>query len=197
MNELHLNFNPKIWGNNLWQTLHVFALSYPLKPSGQDRQNIKDFFLSLKTTLPCDKCRKNFADHTKTLHIDDYLDSPFKLFDWTVKLRNKVAEATNSSYRINGNKLKNYYFARNLDSLYIPDFTKVLLYFIMLTIIIFIQIYFNFNYKLSLLFDSIYIIIGLFLFKQHIYYYTYIPNRWFILFFIIVLSVGFYKKYYK
>ena len=85
-----LNFIPSVWGGAAWKFLHVVALSYPAKPTQQDKTDYKNFFLSLDKILPCETCAGHFKENIKTHNIDEYLSDPHKLFSWTVKIRNEV-----------------------------------------------------------------------------------------------------------
>ena len=73
-------FSPKIWGPSAWKFIHTIALSYPDNPTPFDKENYKNFFLSLKKILPCDKCRYHYNENIKNLDI---------YFDPTVDLANK------------------------------------------------------------------------------------------------------------
>jgi len=85
-----LNFLPKIWGGAAWKFLHTVALSYPNKPTQQDKTDYKNFFLSLDKILPCKTCAEHFVNNKKAHDINQYLDGPHQLFSWTIKIRNEV-----------------------------------------------------------------------------------------------------------
>ncbi len=85
-----LNFIPSVWGGAAWKFLHTVALSYPSKPTQQDKNDYKSFFTSLGSILPCETCAKHFEDNKKKHNIDKYLSGPHELFSWTVKIRNEV-----------------------------------------------------------------------------------------------------------
>ena len=82
--------DPSIWGSCLWKTLHLIAKSYPEKPSAIDIKNYKAFFENFWKVLPCYVCSENYQRHLMELPIDDFLDNPKKLFEWTVVLHNVV-----------------------------------------------------------------------------------------------------------
>jgi len=85
-----IQFLPSVWGGAAWKFLHCVALSYPTKPTQQDRNDYKNFFLSLDKILPCETCSKHFIENKKTHDINKYLNNPHDLFSWTVKIRNEV-----------------------------------------------------------------------------------------------------------
>jgi hypothetical protein len=82
--------SPMIWGNSIWACIHYVALGAPIRFTPEDKQNYKNFFLSIGPVLPCQKCSYNFQKHLFEIPIDDYLISNQKLFEWTVKLHNLV-----------------------------------------------------------------------------------------------------------
>ena len=92
-----LNVIPSVWGSHAWKFLHCIALSYPAKPTQQDKTDYKNFFLSLDKILPCETCAANFQDHIKVHNIDEYLIGPHQLFSWTVKIRNEVQKLLKAS----------------------------------------------------------------------------------------------------
>ena len=85
-----INFIPSVWGSSAWKFLHTIALSYPSKPTQQDKSDYRDFFLSLDKILPCETCAGHFEANKKLHDINKYLDGPHELFSWTVKIRNEV-----------------------------------------------------------------------------------------------------------
>ncbi len=86
--------NQNIWGPNLWFSLHTMTFVYPLKPSDNDKINYKTFFESLKFTIPCSICRKNYVRHWKEYPIDKHLNSRKELVYWLIDLHNIVNTET-------------------------------------------------------------------------------------------------------
>jgi len=54
-----------IWGPGMWHFLHSMSFNYPVNPSTEDKDNYRNFVLSLKNILPCGKCRKNLRENFK------------------------------------------------------------------------------------------------------------------------------------
>jgi hypothetical protein len=86
--------NPKIWGKYVWVSIHVIALGYPDKPSDEEKNNYKEYFMNLWKVLPCYKCSINYIRHLKELPIDGALVDNISLFKWTVDLHNIVNKET-------------------------------------------------------------------------------------------------------
>jgi hypothetical protein len=78
------------WGPPVWESIHRIAMGYPADPKQSHRHTYAMFFKYLGEVLPCSACSSHYAKHLEELRIDDYLDSPDKLFEWTVKLHNAV-----------------------------------------------------------------------------------------------------------
>ena len=195
-----MNFNPKIWGGNAWEFLHTVALSYPLKPTNQDVQEYKNFFTKFGNILPCQKCQGNYNKHLTEIDIDKYLNSPFDLFSFVVKLQNIVARDTGADYEVNEEYLKGYYFAKNLNTINIPHFSKIIMFFILFFVIIMLQNYFKMDILYSVVFNTLLMLVALYYFEKYIYHYTFIPTRY-IIFGICIISIliggnMFYKKYF-
>jgi len=52
--------NPEVWGPHTWIFLHSISLNYPKCPTRKDKDNMRNFIVSLKGVLPCDNCKENF-----------------------------------------------------------------------------------------------------------------------------------------
>ena len=82
--------NQNIWGPHLWFSLHSISFNYPLKPSIEDKNNYKNFFLSLQETIPCSVCKKNYKRHLNEHPLQDYLDNRKSLVYWVIDMHNMV-----------------------------------------------------------------------------------------------------------
>jgi hypothetical protein len=90
------NINPSLWGNHFWATMFYVGISYPDNPSSENAQNVKDFYVSMKHVLPCEKCRVHFASNLDKYPLTDHvLSSKNNLLDWLVTLQNEVNSRTN------------------------------------------------------------------------------------------------------
>jgi hypothetical protein len=58
-----------VWGPSMWHFLHTMSFNYPVNPRPEDKENYRDFVLSLENVLPCGKCRKNLKRNFKTLPL--------------------------------------------------------------------------------------------------------------------------------
>lgn len=84
------NISPKIWGNNLWNSLNYIAFAYPENPTSFDKDKFKTFIESLKHLLPCETCRENFDEHTSNFPVNQYLSGPDKIMEWIALIRYQV-----------------------------------------------------------------------------------------------------------
>jgi hypothetical protein len=82
--------NQNIWGPHLWFSLHTISFNYPLKPSIEDKNNYKNFFLNLQEVIPCSVCKKNYKRHLNEHPLEDYLDNRKSLVYWVIDMHNMV-----------------------------------------------------------------------------------------------------------
>lgn len=54
-----------VWGPSMWHFLHTMSFNYPVKPTVEDKQNYRNFILSLRYILPCKYCRQNLTTNLK------------------------------------------------------------------------------------------------------------------------------------
>ena len=66
----------KIWGEHMWESIHSITFGYPVEPSQQDRDNYRQYFISLKNVLPCKYCRDSYS---KFIDGSDEFDNDYKL----------------------------------------------------------------------------------------------------------------------
>ena len=48
-----------VWGPPMWHYLHTMSFNYPIEPTVDDKNNYRNFILSLQNVLPCKYCRMN------------------------------------------------------------------------------------------------------------------------------------------
>ena len=63
-------FLTNTWGPPLWHFLHTMSFNYPVNPSLEDKNNYRNFILSLQNILPCGACRKNLKTNFKQLPLN-------------------------------------------------------------------------------------------------------------------------------
>ena len=83
--------NKVIWGKHVWKAIHYIALGYPDKPSEQQKEDYKKFYLLFSSVLPCKICREHYIktliNHPLT---DSILENKDNLIKWTIDLHNIV-----------------------------------------------------------------------------------------------------------
>jgi hypothetical protein len=107
-------YNPDFWGLAGWFFLFMVAFAYPsCKPTEEERTDMKNFFLSLKSILPCWSCRSNFQKNLKKYPLtDNILRSRDSLIQWLVDMYNEVNKEINKpvlSYEDTIKKFTNIY----------------------------------------------------------------------------------------
>jgi hypothetical protein len=58
-----------VWGPSMWHYLHTMSFNYPANPTCDEKQQYRNFVLSLKNVLPCGKCRANLCNNFKKLPL--------------------------------------------------------------------------------------------------------------------------------
>jgi hypothetical protein len=82
--------HPEFWGASGWRFLHSVTFQYPIKPSANDKAHFKEFFNSLKYTLPCEKCAYHYSKHLMKYPIENALESRDTLVKWLIHVHNDV-----------------------------------------------------------------------------------------------------------
>ena len=54
-----------VWGPTQWHMLHTISFNYPVNPSEEEKNNYRNYMLSLQNVLPCGACRKNLTNNLK------------------------------------------------------------------------------------------------------------------------------------
>lgn len=80
--------NTYYWGPRLWEVLHCITLDYPVKPTEEEKQNMRNFLVSLKSVLPCIYCRRNYERNLKENPIK--LNCRKDLVLWLIDIHNEV-----------------------------------------------------------------------------------------------------------
>ena len=84
---------PDRFGPSLWQGLHYITLGYPVKPTNEQKQKYKTFFLLLRDTLPCSICANHYAENLKKMPLtDEVFETRENLVKWLIDFHNVVNE---------------------------------------------------------------------------------------------------------
>jgi hypothetical protein len=62
-------FLTTVWGPTFWHTLHTISFNYPVNPTNEQKQQYRDYILSLQNILPCGACRANLKTNLKHLPL--------------------------------------------------------------------------------------------------------------------------------
>jgi hypothetical protein len=86
-----MSIDPSVWGEPGWVFLHSIALTYPNKPSSDDKKNIKNFFTVAGKVLPCHRCRDNYKKHLTKFPLNDKaVSSRLDLVTWLNNVNQEV-----------------------------------------------------------------------------------------------------------
>jgi hypothetical protein len=148
----------------MWFTLHSITFNYPIKPTNDDKNNYKNFFIYLQNVIPCNICKKNYIRHLKEYPVDNNLNSRVDLVKWMINLHNAVNGETGKKILSYDNVIKKYedaYQSRNLlskdynnDIIYTKNiyFNNNNIYYIILFIILVIILYLYLSNKIVIKF---------------------------------------------
>ena len=104
------NFNPNIWGPSGWFFIDTIVLSYPDKPSYEEKKIYKNFLLQLKDILPCSSCRDHYTNNIMYIPLNDYyLSSKYKLIEWIIQIHNKVRKYNGNNNLLTFDSFMQYY----------------------------------------------------------------------------------------
>jgi hypothetical protein len=84
--------DPTNWGPHLWYYLHTSAANYPENPSPEQQHNMKQWLITLSTTIPCTNCSGHYSSYINKHRnkLDDICSDKHKLFDFLVDCHNQV-----------------------------------------------------------------------------------------------------------
>ncbi len=104
--------NQNIWGPKLWYFMHCVSLNYPIKPTIEDKKNMYNFIMSLKSILPCSFCRVNYQRNINEIPIR--LNNRKDFVCWMIDIHNEV----------NTKEGKKHYSYEEIIKLYEDKFNK-------------------------------------------------------------------------
>lgn len=132
---------PEKWGPHAWIFLHTITFNYPIKPTEEDKYNMKQFINSLGNVLPCEKCREHFRDNlVKYPLTDEILNNKNKLIYWMIDIHNSVN-------RMNGKKEIDYDTAvKKITGYYESNYNSIIYIFGIFCIILVITILVKIKY---------------------------------------------------
>jgi hypothetical protein len=95
------NIDPVIWGPFAWKFIESVFHSFPSEPSTEwteeDKNSvlhIANFFHSLSTILPCEKCREDYKIYLNAHPIENALSSSTELWSWIFHMRQSIQTST-------------------------------------------------------------------------------------------------------
>jgi hypothetical protein len=80
-----------VWGPALWHTLHTISFNYPVNPTQEQRQQYKEFILSLRNVMPCGACRRNLTTNLEKCELNSHALKNRKNFSrWMYRLHEQI-----------------------------------------------------------------------------------------------------------
>lgn len=62
-------FLTSVWGPAQWHMLHTVSFNYPVNPTNKQKEQYRDYVLSMQHILPCAACRKNLKTNFRHLPL--------------------------------------------------------------------------------------------------------------------------------
>uniref|UniRef100_A0A6G6AD63 Sulfhydryl oxidase n=1 Tax=Borely moumouvirus TaxID=2712067 RepID=A0A6G6AD63_9VIRU len=93
----------KVWGGAGWTFGHSVTFGYPLNPTLEDKNNYKNFFVSMGDVLPCKYCResyKKFITEGETALTDEALENRESLTKWFYRVHDAVNQKLEVEYAV-------------------------------------------------------------------------------------------------
>jgi hypothetical protein len=84
--------DPSVWGPLLWKILHIMAEAYPEHPLDAQKDQAWQFFHSLGSMLPCERCRIHYRNYLASHGTELWagLQSRDALASFVIELHNMV-----------------------------------------------------------------------------------------------------------
>lgn len=81
--------DPRIWAQDLWNSMHRIAIAYPEKPTEEDKELARGFFKGIALN-PCPGCQMHYRKAFKETFNDEVLKSSDTLQRWVYDLHETV-----------------------------------------------------------------------------------------------------------
>ncbi len=99
-----------VWGPMVWNFLHIVSFNYPVKPTQNDKDNYKNYLLSLGKVLPCKYCRDNFQNNlVKAGFSDSVFENRDCFSKFIYKLHNCVNKMLKKECRLSYSDVRDRY----------------------------------------------------------------------------------------
>lgn len=137
-----MEYDPKIWGPTYWFFLDNLAFNYPSHPNDIIKKKYYDFIQNLPIFIPHYKISLEFQELLDLYPIKSYLDDKKSLINWVNFIHNKINAKLEKPYVKLGDYYINHY-KRYTGSRKTKKLKKYISYLVMISLLIFIAIYFN------------------------------------------------------
>jgi hypothetical protein len=87
--------DPRVFGPDMWATLHRISVNYPNKPNKNTRKNAIKFIESLPYMIPCTHCGCHFSNFIKENNLNNVSKNKNNIVSFFVNAHNNVSKHTN------------------------------------------------------------------------------------------------------
>lgn len=103
--------DPRIWGPDLWRSIHRITLFYPDQPSAEHKQAATEWFRALRYLLPCPACQLHYQEHFSKTFTPQVVESQENLKRWAYNLHNTVNKTLHKDVHVELSDLPRLYNA--------------------------------------------------------------------------------------
>jgi hypothetical protein len=87
--------DPRVFGPDMWVTLHRISVNYPKNPNKNTRKNAINFIKSLPYMIPCTHCGCHFTKYIKSNNLNNVCKTRKNIVSFFVNAHNNVSRHTN------------------------------------------------------------------------------------------------------
>ena len=81
---------PQVWGKAMWTSMHCVAARIPDEPTLKQREEIAQYYNSLKSVLPCLTCQHDYGQLLKADPVYPHTVNKTTLSVWVWRIHNAV-----------------------------------------------------------------------------------------------------------
>jgi hypothetical protein len=95
-----ISADPRVFGPDMWVTLHRISVNYPNKPNTITQKNAVKFIESLPYMIPCTHCGYHFLNYIKNYDLHNVCKNRYNITDFFVNAHNNVSKHTNPNNKL-------------------------------------------------------------------------------------------------
>ena len=139
-----INLHSDIWGHHAWFFIDSIVIALPDNISLNLQIQLKNFFFSFSSLLPCEKCRYHFSEYVnKTNMINADFSKKDTVLKWVNTIHNNIRKKNNSEPFSIEKTLK--YYDKQYSTESKNSYKDIFIIFIFICIVLYLLKYFYFT----------------------------------------------------